>query len=178
MSFMLSSPRLIYDYAEKIGRCKLIKNVVPYYQTARKNFFNIDKETEQIEHYIYNVETLYLDDESKEKDLLYSNLENYSYSNWEKEEQLKYNGIEEFNIILNYINKSNCSINSKNYLKNIFNNWKDKTESDYQSVGLNFGENYNLVDYIRYCYENNKTNLSHDEYIGVLKLLNTIIKNK
>lgn len=176
MSFMLSSPRLIYDFAEKIGRCKLVKTTLPYYQTARNNFFRVKKDVEHTEHYIYNVETLFLDEEGKNKELIHSNLDNYSYTNWEKEEQLKYNGVEEYQQILKLIEKLDYSKNSKDYIKYIFINWKDKIESDYQDVSVNFGDTYNLVDYIRYNYENNRLSLSYNDYIDVLKILNAIIK--
>ena len=83
MSFMLSSPRLIYDYGEKIGRCKLVREVLPYYLVARNKFFNNIK-VDAVEHIIYNVDTLYIDEENENEgdNFSRSSLEKYSYYVW------------------------------------------------------------------------------------------------
>lgn len=180
MSFMLSSPRLIYDYGEKVGRCKLVKENLPYYQVARNKFFNNSKK-EDTEHVIYNVDALYLDDTENNEEHIRSNIDKYSYSRWRSELSTKEEGTNDYQFLLDSLNSFNCNNeNSRIYLLNIFSNWKDIFESDYQTVKIEagFGNTYSLLDYIKYNYENCRTNLSHEEYIEVLKLLNKLLKIK
>ena len=181
MSFMLSSPRLIYDYGEKIGRCKLIKESLPYYLVSRNKFFNNLKDDEITEHIIYNVDTLYLDDTNENEEIIHSNIDRYSYSEWKNNINAKEDGITDFNVLLEYISNVSCQYDkSKKYLIYIFKNWKNEIESDYQSVKIvaNFKDSYSLVDYINYKYEKKLLNLTYSEYLDVLKILNSLLKKK
>lgn len=178
MSFMLSSPRLIYDYGEKIGRCKLHKENQPYYLTARNKFFDNIREDEA-EHIIFNVDTSYLDDDDKEKDIIKSNIDKFSYSEWKNHVRTQEDGVSDFNFLLDKIKNIDCKYEkSKEYLIYILEHWKDEIESDYQAVKLesNFGDSYSLLDYIKYKYENKQLNLNYNEYSDVLKIMNTILK--
>lgn len=179
MSFMLSSPRLIYDYAEKIGHCRLVKEVLPYYQVSRNKFFNNVKTNDSVEHIIYNVDNLYLNDSENDQSIR-SNIDKYSYSKWKTEYRLENNDDSDFDALISIVKSmsKDYSESSINYLLDIFNNWKTKVENDYLSVKLEnkFGNSYSLIDYIKYNYENNKTNLTKDVYLDVLKILNTLLK--
>lgn len=180
MSFMLSSPRLIYDYGEKIGHCKTIRENLPYYQVVRNKFFNNIK-TETIEHIVFNVDTLYLDDtKNSEETNVRSNIDKYSYVKW-KDEQENKEGNEQFESLIAFIQKQNFEyVKSKEYLLDIFKNWKTKIESDYNAIKLKLkaGNNYSLIDYIKYKYENGEINLNYDEYLDVLAQFNNILKLK
>ena len=181
MSFMLSSPRLIYDYAEKVGHCKLVKETQPYYKVARDKFFgnNSDKNTEA-EHYIYNVDNLYLDEDNDTT--VHSNLDNYSYSQWKNTIRTQYDGVGDFDCLINKLLLVSCdySEESENFLLDLFNNWKNNVESDYHDVKLKLNANndYSILDYIKYKYEHKQTNLKQSEYIEVLKILNSILKGE
>lgn len=181
MSFMLSSPRLIYDYAEKIGHCQLVKDVQPYYQVAREKFFgngNPNK-TEETEHYIYNVDTIFID-EKDENSTIRSNLDNFSYAQWKNNRRMEDDGVVSFQSLIDLVENitDDYSLNSKNYLLYLFNNWKTDIESDYNSLKLQTkaGSSYSIIDYIKYKYENKQTNLSQKDYVDVLKILNIILK--
>lgn len=178
ISFMLSSPRLIYDYAEKIGRCKLIKENLPYYQVARNKFFGITKEN-NTEHYIYNVDTIYLDENNSDTSTIRSNIEKYSYRKWKDNVKVEEESTD-YNLLINYVIKIDwCSNNAKNYLLNILKNW-NIVETDYQDIKLKqgFGQSYSLIDYIRYKYSKQETNLSQKDFTDVLKILNNLLKGE
>lgn len=180
MSFMLSSPRLIYDYGEKIGRCQLVKENLPYYQVARNKFFGITKE-EEIEHIIYNVDTLYLDDSEGNEDFVRSNIDKYSHTEWKNHIRMQEDGVSDFYSLLENLSEmSSETQKSKDYLYNLFNNWKTEIESDYQTVQIKagFGSSYSMLDYIKYKQENNETGLNQEEYLDVLKLLNKTLKGE
>lgn len=181
MSFMLSSPRLIYDYAEKIGHCQLVRDVQPYYQVAREKFFgngNPNK-NEEAEHYIYNVDTIFLD-EKDDNSAIRSNLDNFSYTQWKDNKRMEEDGVTDFQGLISLLNSiaENYSLRSKDYLLNLFNNWKTDVESDYNSLKMQTksGSTYSIIDYIKYKYENKQTDLTQEEYIDVLKILNQILK--
>ena len=57
MSFMLSSPRLIYDYGEFVGKCKTVKENQPYFKIQRLKYYFIERET-AAEHIIFSVDNL------------------------------------------------------------------------------------------------------------------------
>lgn len=176
ISFMYSCSKLIYDYAEKIGHCSLIKENLPYYQVMRNKFFGVAKKAED-EHYIYNVESLCLDDDGENQELIKSNLDNYSYSLWEKKEQSEFAGVDQLLCISNIIDNTDCSQNAKDYLKYLFKNW-DILESGYQKTKQKFGDNnYSLQDYIVYLYSNGNLNLTDNEFQDVLKLFKNILTN-
>lgn len=180
MSFMLSSPRLIYDYGEKLGRCKLVKDNLPYFQVQRLKFFFIEREN-VTEHYIYNVDNLELDAlQSSTGRNLHSNLEKYSLSKYKYKQSIVNSTSNSYDTIREYIanNKTIKFEKSKNYLLSIFDNWSDSVEGDYQEV-KNMSEitdNFTLFDYIRYKYENKMTDLKNEEYLEVLSILNTLLK--
>lgn len=182
MSFMLSSPRLIYDYGEKIGRCKLVKENLPYYQVARNRFFNNNID-ELAEHIIFNVDTLYLDEDTDTDKSVRSNIDRYSYSQWKNKTRSEHDGENDFQHLFLYVDglsEKEYSVKSKAYVKNIFSNWKQIVESEYNKVKLdcNFGSSYSILDYIRYEYEQGKTDLDYMDYLDVLKIFNMILKGK
>lgn len=175
MSFMLSSPRLIYDYAEKIGRCKLVKQDIPYFQTQRYKFFFIDR-GKSVEHIIYNVDNIDLDSNSEE---IHSKMDKYSLSSYNKKQMDALSDsivdkliskIEEFDY--------DISDNSRKYLLDLFTNWNDSEESKFEEVKqkLNIKSSFTIFDYIRYCYESKLTQLSYNDYVEVLSVLNNIVK--
>lgn len=176
MSFMLSSPRLIYDYAEKIGRCKLVKQDIPYFQTQRYKFFFIDR-GKSIEHIIYNVDNIDLDSSSEE---IHSKMDKYSLSSYNKK-QIDIMSDSLIDKLICKIQDIECeSENSKKYLINLFNNWNKNEENKYEEIKqkLNIKNNFTIFDYIRYNYESGLTGLSYTEYIEVLSILNNIVKSK
>lgn len=178
MSFMLSSPRLIYDYGEKAGKCKLIKETLPYYQTQRLKFFFIEKDN-TLEHIIYNLSITDIDSADVG---VRSDLDRYSFSEYVKKESLD-NYDSSFDIIRDFVYKTDDYkyVESKEYLLYIFDNWKSEVESDYNTVkqqsGIKDGS-FSLVDYIKYKFENKQLELSYDEYIDVLSILGSILKMK
>lgn len=176
MSFMLSSPRLIYDYAEKVGRCKLVKELLPYFQIQRFKFFFVDRDSNR-EHYIFNVDNLELNENTE---AIRSNLEKYSLSDYNRKQSLDlYDS--SFDLIFDYIKTLDYKYeNSLKYLLNIFSNWETDVESKYEiqkskQTDVN-KKDFSLLDYIKYDYECNKS-LSYDEYIEVLQTLNNLLKN-
>lgn len=175
MSFMLSSSRLIYDYAESLGRCKLVKVNLPYFQIQRLKFFFISRD-KSAEHIVYNVDNLELD---KDSELIHSNIDRYSLSEYNRNKTIQDSG-SNFEKVRMYVEKLDFKYdNSKNYLINIFDNWQNDLEGDFEYVKQNYaGINscFNLVDYIKYKYENHMTDLSYDEYIDVLSVLNKLMK--
>lgn len=176
MSFMLSSPRLIYDYAEKIGRCKLVKQDIPYFQTQRYKFFFIDR-GKSIEHIIYNVDNIDLDSSSEE---IHSKMDKYSLSSYNRK-QIDIMSDSLIDKLIYKIQDTECeSENSKKYLINLFNNWNKNEENKYEEIKqkLNIKNNFTIFDYIRYNYESGLTDLSYTEYIEVLSILNNIVKSK
>nr|CAI9751396.1 hypothetical protein DGKKSRWO_DGKKSRWO_CDS_0105 [uncultured phage]CAI9752282.1 hypothetical protein CVNMHQAP_CVNMHQAP_CDS_0105 [uncultured phage] len=179
MSFMLSSPRLIYDYGEKIGRCKLVKENLPYFLVARNKFF--DNNTDDItEHVIFNVDTLYLDEDTETDKSVRSNIDKYSYSEWKNRVRSENDGETDYQYVIQKIKSvsSDYSEQSVDYLLDLVLNWKTVTENDYYKVKLDngFGDSYSLLDYVKYCYENGKTNLDKNNYIEILKILNALLK--
>lgn len=180
MSFMLSSPRLIYDYGEKIGRCQLQKEVLPYYQVARNKFFNNIKE-DVTEHVIFNVDTLYLDDIEHNEEFIRSNIDKYSYAKWKNYVRTKEDGVTGYQKLISLVEKYPSKfVKSKEYLLYLLNNWESEIESDYQSVKINSNlkTSYTLLDYIKYKYENKELNLTYEEYIDTLEILNDILKRR
>lgn len=176
MSFMLSSPRLIYDYGEKIGRCKLTREILPYFQVQRLKFFFIERDN-MAEHIVYNVDNIDLDEDSE---AIRSNMEKYSLSKYNREQSEQETNFG-FNSIVQYLSDYDVKfVNSKKYLLNIFNNWKSGIEDDYLTVkqNLNIKDNFSMFDYIAYKYSNKQTNLNYDEYIEVLGILNKLLKGK
>lgn len=180
MSFMLSSPRLIYDYGEKIGRCQIVRKTLPYYLVARNKFFGHTK-SNTIEHVMFNVDTLYLDDtDSKNTEILHSNLDRYSYRNWKDRLRTEEDGINDYNFLILDVETIDCEYeSSRRYLLNLLKNWKS-VESDYQITKneCNVGNSYSLIDYVVYKYNMGFVNLTKDEYMDVLKILNKLISSK
>ena len=182
MSFMLSSPRLIYDYGEKIGRCKSIRHVLPYHQVARNRYFNNKVESNSVEHFIFNVDNLYLDDESQ-TEAVHSNIDKYSLQQYEYNISLEDNGILEFENILEYLDCINTKYpKAKQYLLGLFKNWKNGVEDEFLRVKSenNFNDDYSLIDYINYCYENGELSkvLNRNEYMECLSIYNSILKRR
>ena len=181
MSFMLSSPRLIYDYGEKIGRCELVKENLPYYRVARNKFFDTIKE-EEPEHIIFNVDTLSLDEDTKSDvdKSIHSNLDKFSYFEWKNRIRSENDGESDYQFLINKVTKiaNNYSKSSKDYILNLLINWKSKTESDYQEVRTktNANKSYSLIDYIKYKYENKELDLDYESYLDVLKILNDVLR--
>lgn len=178
MSFMLSSPRLIYDYAEKIGRCKLVKENLPYFMVQRLKFFFIEREN-TIEHLVLTVDNIDLDEDSE---VLRSNLEKYSLIQYNKEQTIL-NTDSGFDTLRNYIAKLDFKYEtSKQYLLSIFDNWRASGEEDYeltkQTSGIKNPADFSLFDYIRYKYENKIIDLSYEEYLDVLDVLNKLLKGR
>lgn len=176
MAFMLSPSRLIYDYAESLGRCKLVKANLPYYQIQRLKFFFITRDR-SAEHIVYNVDNLELDEDSE---FIHSNLDRYSLSEYNRE-QAKLDAGTKYDNLVKYIeNVSTKYPKSKQFLINLFNSWSNDLEGEYESIKQKFSDNscFGLTDYIKYKYENQQVDLSYDEYIGVLSILNNIIKNR
>lgn len=178
MSFMLSSPRLIYDYGEKVGRCKSVKEVLPYFTVQRMKFFFIEREN-QAEHYIYNVDNIDLDEDTES---IRSNLDKYSLSQYHRE-QSKQDSNSGFDVIREFIENYEFKYEkSKKYLLNIFDNWEESVEDDFliikQQQGAKNDIDFNLFDYIRYKYENKQTDLSYYEYLDILNVLNKLLKRK
>lgn len=178
MSFMLSSPRLIYDYGEKIGRCKLVKDILPYFRIQRLKFFFIEKEN-VTEHYVYNVDNIELDSESN-SELIRSNMDKSSLQRYNTEQSIL-NSASSFDVVKEFIinNISFSFDKSKKYLLSIFDNWATEVEFDFQyikQISELKDNSFNLVDYIRYKYENKQTDLSYDEYLDVLHALNLVLK--
>lgn len=178
MSFMLSSPRLIYDYGEYAGRCKTVREVQPYFKTQRMKFYFIEKDN-AIEHVVFSVDNLELDNDTE---LLHSNLDRYSLGQY-VEEQRKHNAETGFDALREFI--SNCQFKysqSKKYLLHIFDSWEKSTESDFEQVKqeLNIKNSieFTLLDYIRYKYENKQVDLTYEEYLDVLNILNKILKGR
>lgn len=180
MSFMLSSPRLIYDYAEKIGRCKTVRELLPYFQTQRNKFFFIDKSTAK-EHYIYNVDNIDLDEDSE---YVRSNLDRYSLMEYNKKQSIENSSdTGMFEEVIKFIEKSKFSTqNAKNVLLNLLNSWSQGVEDDFLQVKQSFkgeeNKDFNLIDYIRYQYDNNLLGVTYDEYRDILSVLNNLLKNK
>lgn len=180
MSFMLSSPRLIYDYGEKIGRCKAVRHVLPYHQVARNKYFSNEVEMTVVEHIIFNVDNLYLDDESQQ-DVLRSNIERYSLEQYNCQKSLEDNGVLEFEQLIEYVNSINTKfLKSKQYLLGLFKNWNNGTEDEFFKIKAQggFGDDYTLIDYINYSYENGLLSkvLTRDEYVECLSIYNKILK--
>lgn len=182
MSFMLSSPRLIYDYAEEVGHCQLIKETQPYYQVARNKFFNQELDSNNTtEHYIYNVESIYLD-EKEDNSNIRSNLDNYSYAEWKNKKRTEDDGYTDFQAMLSKLLDISCNYSEKSekYLLDLFTNWKTTVESDYQKTKIinKAGDSYSILDYIKYKQENKQTNLTSQEYLDVLRILNQLLKGE
>lgn len=178
MSFMLSSPRLIYDYGEYIGRCKTIREIQPYYKTQRLKFYFIEKDT-AVEHIVYVVDNLDLDNDTE---AIRSNLEKYSLSQY-VEQQQKQNIDSGFDLLREFLDHYPFQFKkSEEYLLNIFDNWKTKIEDDFEDVkqelGIKSNNDFNLLDYIEYKYENKQIDLNYDEYVDVLNALNNILKGR
>lgn len=176
ISFMLSSPRLIYDYAESIGRCKLVRSVLPYYQVSRLKFFFIEREN-AIEHVIYNVNNIDLDDKS---DLIHSNLDKYSLLDYNSRQSIENSNLDIDAFIGLVTSLDFKCTKSKQYIIYIIHNWKNTVESDYESVKkqLKIRENFTLFDYIRYKYDNNQTDLNYEEYLDIFNTLNKLLKRR
>lgn len=180
MSFMLSSPRLIYDYGEKIGRCKTIHHILPYYQVVRNKYFGNEVE-DLVEHVIYQVDNLYLDDESQ-AETVHSNIERYSLQQYEHQKSIEDNGMLELNLALAALQKIQTDIqSSKDYLISIFKGWNDGVEDDYFRIKLEgkFDDNYTLVDYITYCFEHDELQsmMNKREFTECLVIYNKLIKS-
>lgn len=178
MSFMLSSPRLIYDYAEKIGRCKLVKENMPYFMVQRLKFFFIEREN-VVEHLVLTVDNIDLDEESE---VLRSNLEKYSLTQYNREQSILSTD-SGFEALRNYIAKLDFKYEvSKQYLLSIFDNWKASGEEDFeltkQASGVKSADDFTLFDYIRYKFENKQIDLTYEEYIDVLDVLNKLLKGR
>lgn len=177
MSFMLSSPRLIYDYGEKAGRCQLIKDVLPYFKTQRLKFFFVDREV-NIEHIIFSVDNLDLDGDSE---LLHSNIEKYSLEQYNKTESSKDgNDNSRFDKLCEFIAMQDFNFDeSREYLLHFFSIWEESGEEDFELVKkkVNSKTNFTFQDYIRYKYEHQQTNLTYDQYVDVLRVLNIILKS-
>lgn len=178
MSFMLSSPRLIYDCGEHLGRCKMVREVLPYFKTQRLKFYFIEKDN-TAEHIVFSVDNIDLDEESE---LLHSNLDKYSLSVY-TEQQRKESADTGFDVLREYISKRNFKYSqSKKYLLELFDSWKERTEDDYewvkQTIGVKNDVDFTLFDYIRYKYENKQIDLTYEEYLDVLSVLNSILKGR
>lgn len=177
MSFMLSSPRLIYDYAEQIGKCKLVKELLPYFKVQRQKFFLEYKDNTR-EHYIYNVDNIDLD---KDSEAIRSNIEKYSLSEYNKKDSALNTDSYSLEVIKSYISDYFYdNDNITNILFNIFDNWENKTESDYMYIKQTYFTNkdFSFIDYIRYLYENNKLNITYTDYTNILKMFNDLFKIK
>lgn len=176
MSFMLSSPRLIYDYAEKVGRCKLVKETLPYFQVQRLKFFFIEREN-SVEHIILDFNIVDMD--STEKSVR-SDIERYSLFEYNYRASLE-SSESSTDLLIDFVNKIEIeNEKSKTFVLNIFSHWKSEVEDEYLSIkqSLKSSESFNLIDYVRYKYENQQTNLNYVEYIEVLNILNKILKGK
>lgn len=180
MSFMLSSPALIYDFGEKMGCCKANRKTQPYYQAVRDKFFF--NESVPIEHIVFAVDSCFSTndtDDIKTK----TKLDKYAYDKWKKD---IYNYSCSTNDILikqiaKLSNSNNCSEKSSEYLTDILLNWSTKIEDEYQDVKQKkFAQsnNYSLIDYITYKYEEGKTNLSYSEFCDVLVILQSLKMGK
>lgn len=174
ISFMLSSPRLIYDYAEKMGRCQQVKQEIPYFQTQRYKFFFIERE-KTVEHIIFNVENTELDEESE---AIRSNIDKYSLHEYEKaQSQLNFNsGLDRLITLVESLDTD--YENSRTYLLKLFRNWERVVEGEFEALKrtLKIKDEFTIFDYIRYNYEEGKTGLNYNEYLEVLNILNNIIK--
>ena len=171
---MLSPARLIYDYAESLGRCKSVKANLPYFQIQRFKFFFVTRD-KSAEHIIFNVDNLELDENSE---YIHSNMDRYSLSEYNRE-QVKLEAGTQFSKLKVYVAKSNIdNKKSKDYLIDLFDNWSSDLEGEYESIkqNCNYNSCFNLVDYIKYKYENNMTDLSYDDFVDVLSILNDLIK--
>lgn len=178
MSFMLSSPRLIYDCGEHLGRCKMVREILPYFKTQRLKFYFIEKDN-TAEHIVFSVDNIELDEESE---VIRSNLDRYSLSLY-TEQQRKENAETGFEILREYINKLNFKYSqSKKYLLSIFDSWKGQIEEDYervkQTINAKDDIDFTLFDYIRYKYENKQVDLTYEEYLDVLSVLNKLLKGR
>lgn len=178
MSFMLSSPRLIYDYAEKIGRCKLVRENAPYFQIQRLKFFFIERENTR-EHIVFNVDNIDLDENTE---AIRSNLDKYSLSKYHSD-QSKLNADSGYDKVRSYLDYFDFQYKaSKEFLLNLFDHWKSDIEDDFyfvrQSLGINNDTEFTMLDYIRYKYENNQTKLNYDEYLDVLSAINNLLKSR
>lgn len=180
MSFMLSSSRLIYDYAEKIGRCKLVKEETPYFQIQRQKFFFIEKNNSK-EHIVYNVDNLELDEDSVN---IRSNMDRYSLSEYNR--QLNRDNDSEnsgIGLIKKYINNFDFkSQKAKNILLHIFDNWVSEYEDDFndakRKLDIKEESDFTFIDYINYLYQTNKLNIEYIDYIEIIKVLGNILKGE
>lgn len=177
MSFMLSSPRLIYDYAEKIGRCSLVKDNLPYFKVQRLKFFFIDREN-TIEHIVCNISVV--DINSTEKSIR-SDMEKYSLANYNYKQSIEASN-SEYDILCEYLQNMTSFkyVKSRDYILDIFKNWKESIEDDFIYVKQisEVKSNFTLIDYIRYKYENKQTDLTYDEFVDALSILNNIMRKE
>lgn len=176
MSFMLSSPRLIYDYGEKMGRCKLVREVLPYFKTQRLKYFFIDSKN-TIEHVIFNFDNIDLDEDSE---AIRSNIDKYSLAQYQKQENLESND-SGFSAVREYVGKLPFKIKkARNFLLSIFDTWKTTGEADFEVTKrkANLQVEFTLLDYVKYKYEHQEVDLSYDEYIDVLCVLNQLLKGR
>lgn len=179
MSFMLSSPRLIYDYGEYAGRCKTIREVQPYFKVQRYKFYFIEREN-AAEHIIFSVDNLELDDDTE---LIRSNLDKYSLSKFTEEQRNK-NAESGYDALREYLEKFGefKYLKSKKYLLNVFDTWTTGTEDDFeytkQNLGIKVDTEFSLLDYIRYKYENKQVDLTYEEYLDILSVLNSLLKGR
>ena len=59
-------------------------------------------------------------------------------------------------------------------------NWKESIEDDFIYVKQisEVKSNFTLIDYIRYKYENKQTDLTYDEFVDALSILNNIMRKE
>lgn len=176
MSFMLSSPRLIYDYGEKVGRCKLVRDVLPYFKTQRLKFFFIEKEN-TIEHVIFNVDNIDLDEDTE---AIRSNMDKYSLAQYQKQETAKDQdtGVD---IVRKYVSKLPFKTEKgRAFLLSVFDTWKTSGEEDFEVTRskANLKSEFTMLDYIKYKYEHQEVDLTYDEYIDILCVLNKLLKGR
>ena len=178
MSFMLSSPRLIYDYAESLGKCKLIRENLPYFQVQRLKFFFIERENVR-EHYVFNVDNIDLDENTE---AIRSNLDRYSLHKYNYEQSIV-NADSGYDKVKDFVTKYNFKFDkSRTYILNIFSNWKSQIEDRFyktkQELKIDRDEDFTLLDFIRYEYENNISGLNYNEYLDVLDVMNNLLKGR
>ena len=179
MSFMLSSPRLIYDYGEFVGKCKTVKENQPYFKIQRLKYYFIERET-AAEHIIFSVDNLDLDDDTE---LIRSNLDKYSLSKY-TEEQRNNSAESGYDVLREYLEKQGKFkfAKSKAYLLNLFDTWTTGTEDDFETVkqelDIKTDSEFSLLDYIRYKYENKQVDLNYEEYLDILCVLNSLLKGR